>query len=110
MIVWAAVEPDEYELIYAVADSAQQLANLLGIKKGTIYRNMMFARQGKAKPRYLRIEIPDDENEQDLILAAVDHAVDMNCSFIPQDELIAVQAIENIRNKRKKDKSNGKQQ
>ena len=58
MTVWLATTDDKYELPIAVADSSSELARMLGIPVGTIFKRMYRYKQGKAKRAlYHKIEI-----------------------------------------------------
>lgn len=97
MIIWAAIEDDKYQRIYAVADSVKELAETLGIKPMSIYVHRARANKGLCPWKYIRIEIPDDEDEQQQIVAAVDYASDIgaDCTGI---EWIKSQALTERKN------------
>ena len=63
MRVWVAIEGDEYELIYAIADSTRELAKMLGISHRSIYTNRSRARKGIERERYIPVDIPEDDEE-----------------------------------------------
>lgn len=54
--IYMMVSDDKYELPLYVADSAQELAEKLGVKKGTIYSHVIQWEKGKIKKaKYIRI-------------------------------------------------------
>ena len=62
MKIYMAVDSDEYELPYAVADTAEELARLCGVKKNTVISSISQLRRGKTKSsRYLRIEVEGED-------------------------------------------------
>ncbi|WP_410495060.1 hypothetical protein QTL86_12970 [Cellulosilyticum sp. ST5] len=55
---WMAVTADKYELPICVEDSAEELANVFGIKKCTVYTQIKKGASGKRLGyRFLRIEL-----------------------------------------------------
>jgi len=61
--IWMKVTKDELELPEAVAGSALELAEILGIKENTIYKAMNRAKNRGEKCRFIRVKCEDDENE-----------------------------------------------
>jgi len=60
MKVYMKTTKDKYELPIAVADSAKELAYLLGMSVGSIYSSI-----SKKIPGYIRVDIGDDEADND---------------------------------------------
>jgi len=61
MYLWMRVTTDEYELPEAVADSADKLAKMCGVKAMTIYSSLSHYEHGRiAKTPYRRIRVDDD--------------------------------------------------
>lgn len=61
MNVWIAVTHDKYELPYAVADSARELAQMLGISYKTIQTTRRRYRLGETKYcRYQKVTVDDE--------------------------------------------------
>lgn len=58
--VYMLVTEDEYELPIKIADSAEELANILGIKKLAIQKHMYGAKVGRVKkPKYVKVVYED---------------------------------------------------
>lgn len=94
MVLWAAVDTrDKYRRLCAVADTPQELAEMMHIKVSTIYECVSKAKKGLAQERYIRIEIPDDMEETQSLIDAVDLASDYNCE-VPEGDWLAYQAAE----------------
>ena len=54
--IYMMVSNDKYQLPICVADSAQELAEKVGVKKGTIYSSVLQWEKGKIKKaKYIRI-------------------------------------------------------
>ena len=65
MILYMAVSEDKYELPIAVAASAYELGQIIGVKTNTIWTHISLARSGKIKKqRYFRIEIEEDPKHE----------------------------------------------
>ena len=63
-MVWMMVTMDKYELPIAVADSAAELARIVGTSKNSIDSAVSRYYSGKIKTSsYRRIRISEDENE-----------------------------------------------
>lgn len=63
-VVYMAVDLDEYELPYAVADSPKELAEICGTKANTISATICHVEAGRAKrSRFIRVEIEEDDDE-----------------------------------------------
>ena len=58
--VWIAVTADKYQLPIAVADTARELAEMRGTTTNNVISCALKTRQGKMKPKYLKIEIEED--------------------------------------------------
>lgn len=58
MKLYLKVTTDEYELPIAVADSAYELAEMVGTKQSVIYSSISHKRGS-----YRRVEVEDDETE-----------------------------------------------
>lgn len=92
MVLWAAVDTrDKYKRLCAVADTPQELADMMHVKVSTIYECVSKAKRGLAPERYIRVEIPDDLEETQNLINAVDLANDYN-SGIEEKDWIAYQA------------------
>lgn len=58
------VTNDKYQLPLAVADTSSQLAELCGVNKEVIFRQINRQKANpKVKPRYVRVEYMDEELE-----------------------------------------------
>ena len=91
MVLWAAVDTrDKYRRLCTVADTPQELADMMHIKVSTIYECVSKAKKGLAQERYIRIEIPDDMEETQNLIDAVDLAGDYNCK-VPKEDWLAYQ-------------------
>lgn len=92
MVLWAAVDTrDKYKRLCAVADTPQELADMMHVKVSTIYECVSKAKKGLAPERYIRVEIPDDLEETQNLINAVDLAGDYN-SKVPEGDWLAYQA------------------
>lgn len=92
MILWAAVDTrDKYKRLCAVADTPQELAKMMHVKPSSIHEAVSRAKKGLVQEKYLRIEIPDDEEELEKLSGAVDLASDYNCK-VPEEDWLAYQA------------------
>ena len=60
MTIWLKVTNDQYELPEIVADSAEQLAQKLGITKNHIFSAMSHARKKGYKCSYRKVVIEDE--------------------------------------------------
>ena len=58
------VSKDKYELPEAVADSAGELARMLGITENAVYCGMSVAKKHGYRCRFVKVEI-DDKEESD---------------------------------------------
>jgi len=64
-IVWMMVSKDKFELPEAIADSAGELARIVGISEDTIYSTVSHMKAGRLKSgRFRRVEIEEDDDEQ----------------------------------------------
>ena len=60
--VWMKVTEDEYEFPVAIADSARELARILGIKTNSIYSRISHVRYGRNQyTTYKKVRIDEDE-------------------------------------------------
>lgn len=60
-ILYAAVTADKYELILAIADTAQELADLTGYSKNTIFSDISKKRNGSTRGmKFIRIKTEED--------------------------------------------------
>ena len=59
--VYMKVSDDKYELPIAIANSASELARILGIKTEVIYSAMSHARKHGYRTSYLKVAIGDEE-------------------------------------------------
>ena len=58
--IYMAVDLDEYELPYAIADSPGELAEICGTKKNTILASISHVEAGRAKrSRFVRVTVTD---------------------------------------------------
>lgn len=67
--VWMMVTQDEYALPVVWAESAGELARILGIDRGSVLRSVYNYRHGRCKslyPRYIKVEIEEGEDGQSL--------------------------------------------
>lgn len=65
MTLWLAVTPDQYELPIAVADTAEQLSKLLGLKGNYVPKMYCMHKKGVFKEwkNYKIIKLEVSENE-----------------------------------------------
>lgn len=69
MRIWLAVTQDKYQLPVAVADTAAELARMMGVRQSTVissvYRQRLRAKTIKGirgqKKKYFCIEVDDDD-------------------------------------------------
>lgn len=61
MKLYMCVTTDKYKLPIAVADSFQQLADLLGVTRKSISDSRRFYRKQGKEGKYLIIEVEDDK-------------------------------------------------
>lgn len=88
MYLWAAIDPrDKYERIVAVADSADELAEKLGITRNAIYIHRSLVKRGMLRERYLKIEIPDDDEGIQELEECVEYARDTGLEVSREDWL-----------------------
>ena len=65
---WMCVEIDEYELPLAVADTAKELAKMLGITENTVLNCVMRGRSGRQNGyKYLKVERGEPNDTDDSI-------------------------------------------
>lgn len=66
MTVWMMVSKDKYELPLAVADSAPQLAEMVGVSANAIFSSYSCYKNGKHKfSRFHKVEIEEVDDETD---------------------------------------------
>lgn len=63
MALYLKISADRYELPIAVADTAQELARMLGVTANTIYSQMSHAKAHGRWCAYVKIEEEEDETE-----------------------------------------------
>lgn len=59
--IWMKVTNDEYEFPLVIADSAQELADKLGITKNSIHASMTRYRKGERYSPYRVVELEEEE-------------------------------------------------
>lgn len=59
--LWMKVTNDEYELPLAVAESAAELARMVGVKPESIYTIMSRSRKGKQHSPYMVVTVDDND-------------------------------------------------
>lgn len=92
MVVWAAIDTkDKYKRLCAVADTVEELARMQHVKPETIYEHRSKAKKGLLPEKYLRIELPDDEEEIQNLISSVELGRDYNIS-VPEEDWLAYQA------------------
>ena len=66
-MLWLAVTADQYELPIAVADSIPQLAQMLGMHKGTLYKTYSLHQRGILKEwaKYKIVKVEDEDGIED---------------------------------------------
>lgn len=70
MKIWLAVTQDEYQLPIAVAGTAQELAEIMGVKRITIISSVSRGRREIRKTnrgvrrKYFCVEVENDEGEE----------------------------------------------
>lgn len=65
MNIWIKVTNDKYELPVAVADSAEELAQLCGVKTNNIHSSRSHAKAQGQKTQYRLVKVNDKEIEDD---------------------------------------------
>lgn len=63
MTIWLQVTLDKYEFPVAVADTAEQLANLVGCSQNNIYSCVSHAKRYGYRSRFVKVEIEEDDTE-----------------------------------------------
>lgn len=61
MTVYMAVSKDRFELPIAIADSAVELARMLGVNEHTVYKSVWLAETKGKYSKYLRLELNEEE-------------------------------------------------
>ena len=62
--VWMKVTNDKYELPVLVADSAPELAKMLGCSPNNIYSSLSHAKHGRQNSPYRKVLINKEINEE----------------------------------------------
>ena len=62
-IIWMEVTRDEYELPVAVADTADKLGKLVGVKGHSIMEIMFRAKKRGGKCKYITVNISEEDNK-----------------------------------------------
>ena len=57
--IWMSVTRDEYELPLDIADSAPELASIVGVDSGTIYATVFRAEKQGKKARFVRVPVEE---------------------------------------------------
>lgn len=66
-MLWMKVTNDKYELPIAIAESAYELADMLGINANVIYSQMSHFKAGRTKScPYIQIKEGDEDERHDL--------------------------------------------
>ena len=65
MNIWLKVTNDKYELPVAVADSAEELAKLCGVKVNNIHSSRSHAKARGQQTWYRLVKVDDKEREED---------------------------------------------
>ena len=66
MTVWIMVSKDKYELPLAVADSAQELAKMVGCSANNIHSSYShYLHRAQKHSRFYKVEIEEDDDETD---------------------------------------------
>ena len=60
MTVYMKISKDEYELPEAIADSAAELAKLLGVKEQSIFDSVRHSKSRGHRGQYVKVEIGDE--------------------------------------------------
>ena len=64
MRIYMAVDLDEYELPYAIADSPKELAEICGTKADAIRSAICHVRAGRAKrSQFIRVDVEGENDE-----------------------------------------------
>ena len=61
--VWLMVTADEYELPVAVADTAEELARIVGVSVATIYSMISKSKRYGWRCKYIQVRVPIDGRE-----------------------------------------------
>lgn len=65
MNIYMAVDLEYYELPYAVADTAEELAKMCGVTKNNVYSAISHVKNGRAKrSRYVKVEVEDEVDDE----------------------------------------------
>lgn len=63
--VWLMVTADKYELPVAVADTAEELARIVGVSSRNIYSVVSKAKRRGGFCRYINVRVPIDGREDE---------------------------------------------
>lgn len=61
--VYMMITKDKFELPLAIADSAEELAKMVGVLPSGVYSGARNAQKGKRKSKYIRVLIDKGEGE-----------------------------------------------
>lgn len=95
-VLWVALSKDKYKLPVAVADSRAELAEMMHTTKNAISSNISRYKRGLGPERYAKVEVPEEKEDIENLISAVDLEIDMNCP-VPEKDLRAYQAMDLIR-------------
>ena len=61
MNIYMAVDLEYYELPYAIADTAEELAKMCGVTKNNVYSTISHVKSGRyQRGRYVKVEVYDE--------------------------------------------------
>lgn len=61
MNIYMAVDLEYYELPYAIADTAEELAKMCGVTKNNVYSTISHVKSGRyQRGRYVKVEVDDE--------------------------------------------------
>lgn len=58
--IYMAIDLNDNELPIAVADTAGELAEMLGVTRNTVYTSMAQAKRVHCRSRYIKVEVTDE--------------------------------------------------
>lgn len=62
-VVYMMITKDKFELPLAIADSAEELAKMVGVLPSGVYSGARNVQKGKRKSKYIRVLIDKGEGE-----------------------------------------------
>lgn len=65
MTLWLQITPDKYEHPVAIADTAGELARMIGVKPNNIHSAMSQARKKGCWCKYIKVEIEEDDSSDE---------------------------------------------